>query len=158
LFLDAVADRVRAALQSLPAERRASARVIFTAHSIPASMAADAPYEAQVHEGAAAVAARLGLAHHAVAYQSRSGNPRDPWLGPDIAEAIRQAAAQGARDLVVMPLGFLCDHVEVLYDLDVEAREVAAALGVGFVRADTVNDHPSFIRMLADVVARHARA
>jgi ferrochelatase len=89
-----------------------------------------------------------------VAYQSRSGSPREPWLEPDIADVIRALAREGAGDLVVVPVGFVCDHVEVLYDLDVEARAVAAAAGVGFHRASTVNDHPAFIAMLADLVER----
>jgi ferrochelatase len=86
------------------------------------------------------------------AYQSRSGSPREPWLGPDIAEVIRQLAAAGCRDLVVVPIGFVCDHVEVLYDLDIEARQVAEQAGMHFVRAATVNDSPTFIGALADMV------
>ena len=156
LFAEAVADRVRTAVHTLPEERQATAALIFTAHSIPSAMAAEAPYEAQLRAGAAAVSARLGGRAHTLAYQSRSGNPREPWLEPDIADAMRAAAARGVRDVVVAPLGFICDHVEVLYDLDVEARAVAESLGIGFVRAPTVNDHPSFIRMLAEVVAGHA--
>jgi ferrochelatase len=132
-------------------------RLIFTAHSIPTAMAAESPYEQQLRDGAALVGARLGIAEHTIAYQSRSGNPREPWLGPDIQDAVREQAARGARELLVVPLGFVCDHVEVLYDLDVEARRVADAAGVGFTRAPTVNDHPSFIRMLAALIAAHAR-
>ncbi len=157
LFLDAVADRVCTALNGLPEDRRRGAELIFTAHSIPTAMAADAPYEPQLREGAAGVAARLGGRDYRLAYQSRSGSPREPWLGPDIATALRDCAARGGRDVVVTPLGFICDHVEVLYDLDVEAKAIADALGLGFVRAPTVNDHPSFIRMLADVIASHTR-
>jgi len=166
LFIEAVADRVGRALDSMAADRRISVRVVFTAHSIPTAMAATAPYEAQLREGAAlvmaalqAVLARQGapLLEHTLAYQSRSGNPRDPWLGPDIADVVRAEAARGARDLLVVPLGFVCDHVEVLYDLDVEARQVADALGVGFIRVPAVNNHPSFIRMLAAVIGAHAR-
>jgi protoporphyrin/coproporphyrin ferrochelatase len=157
LFIDAVADRAATALASIPAERRAGTRLVFTAHSIPTAMAAASPYESQLHAGAAQVARRLGFATHTLAYQSRSGNPREPWLGPDIGEAVRALATSGGRDLLVVPLGFVCDHVEVLYDLDVEARQIAAELGVGFTRAPTVNDHPRFIAMLADVVAAHVR-
>jgi ferrochelatase len=157
LFIDAVADQAGRALASIPSERRAGTRLVFTAHSIPTAMAAASPYEAQLHAGAALVAERLGFAAYALAYQSRSGNPREPWLGPDIGETVRAQAESGARDLLVVPLGFVCDHVEVLYDLDVEARQVAEALGVGFTRAPTVNDHPSFIRMLAAVIAAHVR-
>jgi len=155
LLIDAVADQARRALASLPAARRAAARLVFTAHSIPTAQAATSTYEAQLAEGAALVAARLGFDTHVLAYQSRSGNPREPWLGPDIAETVRDQAAGGARDLLVVPIGFVCDHVEVLYDLDIEARQVAERLGVGFARAATVNDHPSFIRMLAAVIRSH---
>jgi ferrochelatase len=120
------------------------------------AMAAASPYEAQLRVGAALVAERLGFASHRLAYQSRSGNPRDPWLEPDIGAVIREEAAAGTRDLLVVPIGFVCDHVEVLYDLDIEARQIATAEGVNLLRAQTVNDHPSFIRMLAALVAAQA--
>jgi ferrochelatase len=157
LFIDAAAAQARGALAAIPPQRRDAAALIFTAHSIPIALADASPYEAQLHEGAALVAERLGFAQHAVAYQSRSGNPREPWLGPDIVETVRAQAQRGARDLLIVPLGFVCDHVEVLYDLDVEAKQAADAAGVGFLRAPAVNDHPSFIRMLAAVVAAHVR-
>lgn len=153
LFIDAVADCARAALATLPPARRRGVQLVCTAHSIPVALAAGAPYEAQLAVGAALVAERLGFAHHRLAYQSRSGSPREPWLEPDVATVLREEAARGTREVVVVPLGFVCDHVEVLYDLDVEARQVAADLGLGFTRAAAVNDHPSFIRMLAAVVA-----
>jgi ferrochelatase len=157
LFIDAAAAQARGALAAIPPERRDSTALIFTAHSIPIALADASPYEAQLREGAALVAERLGFAQHTVAFQSRSGNPREPWLGPDIAETVRAQAQRGARDLLVVPLGFVCDHVEVLYDLDVEAKQAADAAGVRFLRAPSVNDHPSFIRMLAAVVAAHVR-
>src|SRR5438552_7461980 len=91
-----------------------------------------------------------------VAYQSRSGSPREPWLEPDVNDALRALAEEGAWDVVVVPVGFVCDHVEVLYDLDVEAHATARAAGLGFARASTVNDHPLFIQMLAEVVAAAA--
>jgi ferrochelatase len=151
-FVDAAADRLRAALAELPADRRDGARVLFTAHSVPAATAATSPYEREFLETARAVAAAVGVTQWQLAYQSRSGNPRDPWLEPDVNDAMRAAAAAGVRDVVAAPIGFVCDHVEVLYDLDVEARATAASLGLGFARAGTVNDHPAFIAMLADVV------
>ncbi len=151
LFIDAVADQTRRALDSIPAHRRDGVCLIFTAHSIPTALAATSPYEAQLRDGASLVARRLGFSDYTLAYQSRSGSPREPWLGPDILETVREHAARGTRDLLVVPLGFVCDHVEVLYDLDVEARQVADAAGIGFTRAPAVNDHPSFIRMLAAV-------
>jgi len=157
LFIDAVAAQAAEALAAIPAARRSGVRLIFTAHSIPTAMAAESPYEQQLREGAALVSRRLGIPRHTIAYQSRSGNPREPWLEPDIRDAVRAEAATGARDLLVVPLGFVCDHVEVLHDLDIEARQAADAAGVTFIRAPTVNDHPSFIRMLAAVVAAHVR-
>ncbi|HSP99921.1 MAG TPA: ferrochelatase [Candidatus Dormibacteraeota bacterium] len=156
LFIDAVADRARHALAALPAARRRGIQLVFTAHSIPLAMAAAAPYEGQLRIGAALVAEHLGFRDHRLAYQSRSGNPRDPWLEPDIGTLIREEAGRGTRELLVVPIGFVCDHVEVLYDLDIEARQIAAAAGIGFTRAETVNDHPSFIRMLAALVAAQA--
>jgi ferrochelatase len=154
LFIEALSENVAAAFAQVPEERRAAAQLIFTAHSIPTAMADASPYVAQITEGARLVAARLGHARWSIAYQSRSGNPRDPWLEPDIGDRIRTLAAEGTRDVVVLPIGFVCDHVEVLYDLDIEARQAADEVGVGFVRAATVNDHPAFIRALADLVRR----
>jgi ferrochelatase len=155
-FVDAMADRTRAALAQVEPARRAAARLVFTAHSVPVAMAAGSPYTAQLEATARVVAERLGRGGWSIAYQSRSGSPRDPWLEPDVSDVIRALAREGARDLVVVPVGFVCDHVEVLYDLDVEARQVAEAAGVGFHRAPAANDHPDFIAMLADLVERTA--
>jgi ferrochelatase len=155
-FVDAMVDRTRAALAHIDSARRPAARLVFTAHSVPVAMAAGSPYAAQLEATARAVAERLGRAGWRIAYQSRSGSPRDPWLEPDVSDVIRALAREGARDLVVVPVGFVCDHVEVLYDLDVEARQVAEAAGVGFHRAPAANDHPDFIAMLADLVERTA--
>ena len=156
LFVTAVADAATAALVTLPAARRAAAPLVFTAHSVPVAMAARAPYVAEIAASARAVAERLGRTRWQVAYQSRSGSPHEPWLEPDVNDALRALAADGARDVVVVPVGFVCDHVEVLYDLDVAARATAGSLGLGFARASTVNDHPLFIQMLAEVVAAAA--
>jgi ferrochelatase len=160
-FIDAMASRAAAALAQVPAqetvEKRADALVIFTAHSVPVAMASGSPYARQIEAAALVIAGRLGHARWRVAYQSRSGAPSDPWLEPDICGAIRGAKAQGIGDVVVVPIGFVCDHVEVLYDLDVEARAVAAEAGVRFHRAQAANDHPAFIAMLADLVARGPR-
>jgi ferrochelatase len=156
LFVTAVADAAVAALVTIPAGHRPAAPLVFTAHSIPLAMAERSPYVAQLTASARAVAERLRRARWQVAYQSRSGSPREPWLEPDVNDALRALAAAGATDVVVVPVGFVVDHVEVLYDLDVEARATAQGLGIGFARAGTVNDHPLFIRMLADVVAEAA--
>ena len=154
LFITAMVERLADALARVPLARRADTPVVFTAHSVPVSMAEGSPYTAQLEAAARAIAGRLLHQRWSVAYQSRSGSPRDPWLEPDVSDAIRDLARGGARDVVVAPIGFVADHVEVLYDLDVEARAVADALGVGFHRALTANDHPAFIAMLADLVKR----
>jgi ferrochelatase len=153
-FVGAMADRARVALDRIEPGRRADARLVFTAHSVPVSMAAGSLYETQLETAARAIASALGRSGWSVAYQSRSGAPRDPWLEPDVGDVIRALAREGARDVVVVPVGFVCDHVEVLYDLDVEAKDIAAACGVGFYRAGAANDHPAFIAMLADLVRR----
>jgi len=153
-FVAAVADRARAALDELSADARGSTALVFTAHSVPVAMAAASPYVSDLTAAARAVAGRLGHSRWSVAYQSRSGSPRDPWLEPDIAAVLRRLAAGGERDVVVVPIGFVCDHVEVLYDLDVEARHVAQRLGIRLRRAAALNDHPLFTAMLADLVRR----
>jgi ferrochelatase len=153
-FIETMADRARAALAGIEAARRADARLVFTAHSVPVSMAAGSPYAAQLEAAARAIAAALGRSGWSVAYQSRSGSPRDPWLEPDVGDVIRALARDGARDVVVVPVGFVCDHVEVLYDLDVEAKGVAESCDLAFHRAAAANDHPAFVAMLADLVRR----
>jgi ferrochelatase len=152
LFVEAVAEQVRAAREGLHGD----ARVVFTAHSIPVAAAARSPYVAELEATARAVAARLGQPPWELAYQSRSGGPRDPWLEPDVNATLQRLALEGAPAAVVAPIGFVCDHVEVLYDLDVEARATAAKLGLPFARAATVNDHPLFLRMLAELVRERA--
>ncbi len=151
-FLDAVAARVEERLATLPVVRRAGAPLVFTAHSVPQAMAAGSPYVEEIAASARAVADRLGGQRWQVAYQSRSGNPGEPWLEPDVNDALRAVADTGAVDVVVVPVGFVVDHVEVLYDLDVEAAATARAVGLHFLRAGTVEDHPRFIAALADVV------
>jgi len=151
-FVAAVADRARAALAEVPADARASTRLVFTAHSVPTAMAAASPYVSDLNAASRAVVRRLGPTQWSIAYQSRSGSPRQPWLEPDIGDALRRLAADGARHVVVVPIGFVCDHVEMLYDLDVEARRVAASAGLALHRAAAVNDHPEFVAMLADLV------
>jgi ferrochelatase len=109
-------------------------------------------YVQQIEVGARLVAELLGHSRWSIAYQSRSGDPRTPWLEPDIGMVLAKLAADGIRDVVVSPIGFVCDHIEVLYDLDIEAKQIAAKQGLNFIRAGTVNDHPTFIQMLADVI------
>jgi ferrochelatase len=157
-FIEAVADRTRNALAGIPEGARASTPLVFTAHSVPRAMADASPYVADFATAARAVAGKLGQRRVVLAYQSRSGDPRDAWLEPDVNAVLKDLADDGARAVVVVPIGFVSDHVEVLYDLDVEARATASALGLGFHRAAAVNDHPALIGALADLVARAARA
>jgi protoporphyrin/coproporphyrin ferrochelatase len=149
MFIRATAARVEKALARLDARERADVSVIFTAHSIPVAMANASPYVAQLEETARLTAAALGIENWILAYQSRSGSPREPWLEPDVISVLKTL---DGRAVIVAPIGFLCDHVEVLYDLDVEAAGVAREHGIRFERAPTVGDHPDFIAMMASIV------
>lgn len=154
-FIEANADHVRDALDRLPAAVRDRARVVFTAHSIPVTMAERFPYQQQLQETARAVAGKLrsgDTRDHALVFQSRSGRPEDPWLGPDVCDYLREEAGRGLPAAVLSPIGFLCDHIEVLYDLDVEAAALCRDAGLAMVRAKSVNDHPRFADTMADVV------
>jgi ferrochelatase len=150
--IEPMIERTRDALNQIPAERRHAARLIFTAHSIPLAMANNCQYEAQFHEASRLVAEGLGHPNWRVAYQSRSGPPSQPWLEPDIGEAIAEIASDKATDVVVVPIGFISDHMEVMFDLDEEARLKAAELGLNFVRGGTVGTHPRFVRMIRELV------
>jgi protoporphyrin/coproporphyrin ferrochelatase len=153
-FIEANADHLRAALAEVPADRRATAHVAFTAHSIPLSMACNCRYDEQLRETCRLVCERLAIpeARYGLAYQSRSGRPGDPWLEPDIGDYLTTLESQAVQDVVVLPIGFLSDHVEVLYDLDVEAQAKSRELGLAMVRAATVGIHPAFVGMLVDLV------
>jgi len=155
-FVAACAEGVTRALAALPPAEREETPLVFTAHSVPVAMAEASPYVADFTATARAVAAKARHARWSLAYQSRSGSPRDPWLEPDVGDAIKAAAKEGARHVVVSPIGFVCDHVEVLYDLDVEARSIAEAHGIALHRATAVNVHPEFVAMLAEIVRSHA--
>jgi ferrochelatase len=154
LFVAAQARRVRAALERLPADARPAARLIFTAHSIPVPMAESSRYREQLTESCRLVAAAADVADWTLVYQSRSGRPSDPWLEPDVCDYLRREHAAGLRAGVLCPIGFVCDHIEVLYDLDREAAGVCAEIGLPMARAAAVNDDPLFLDMMADVVLR----
>jgi len=153
-FIAAVAARASETLARIKPDERQRVQLIFTAHSIPVGMATGAPYLEQLTEACAAVAAQLGIEPWTLAFQSRSGSPRDRWLEPEVGSALQKLAA-GAI-VVLVPIGFLCDHVEVLYDLDVEAARIARESGVRMERAGTVCDHPEFIAMMAEIVRLHS--
>ncbi len=156
-FVEANAAHVTTALATLAADVREDARIVFTAHSIPVSMAERSLYRRHLEESAAAIAAHLGRSNFALVYQSRSGRPEDPWLGPDIGDYLKEEHHKGLRAAVLCPVGFLCDHVEVLYDLDVEAANVCREIGLPMARASAVNDHPRFIDTMADAVIQTVR-
>lgn len=153
LFVEANADRVRTALARVPEERRVHARLVFTAHSIPVAMAKTSRYEEQLVETARAVAAQVGHDEWDLVWQSRSGPPGQPWLEPDILDHLRSLAENGVTDVVAAPVGFLSDHMEVLYDLDVEAAAAAQKLGLNFVRAGSAGLHPAMVRMFGELIA-----
>jgi protoporphyrin/coproporphyrin ferrochelatase len=143
-FVEAVAVQVSDALARLP-----GADVVYTAHSVPVPMAQSSPYREQLLKACSMVNARLGLGEPVLVFQSRSGPPSQPWLEPDIGDYIR---ATDSRRLVVVPVGFLSDHMEVLYDLDTEAAALAGERGIAFVRAATVGTHPRFVEAIRRMV------
>lgn len=150
-FIEPMIDLTRIALEDVPEERRNEAKLLFTAHSIPLSMANGSKYVGQVAEASRLVAEALGRPYELV-YQSKSGAPGQPWLEPDILARIEQLAAEGVKDIVCVPIGFISDHMEVLYDLDTEARTKCETLGVHFVRVATVGTEPRFIAMIRELV------
>lgn len=163
LFVDAIVDAVRAAFDELPSDIRAASRLVFTAHSVPesADAAAGPPdegghrYSRQIAEAARLVAARLPVAGYDVVYQSRSGPPSIPWLAPDIVDHVEALHAAGVPGVVVSPIGFVSDHLEVVWDLDNEARERATELGMAFARAATPGADPRFASLVVELVSEH---
>ncbi len=153
-FVGAYASRIQAARDTLPVSVRSRARVVFTAHSIPMSMAEGSRYQAQLLDSAGRIASRVESDDWALVFQSRSGRPQDPWLEPDICDYLRVERTRGLHAVVLCPVGFVADHVEVLYDLDHEAAEVCRELGIEMRRASAVNDDPQFLDLLADMVRR----
>lgn len=147
LFVEANIDRIRTATGGATPSHLA-----FTAHSIPESMAAHSEYAAQLEETGRLIAEALGVTNWKVVYQSRSGSPSQPWLGPDICDHLRDLDGASVKDVVVAPIGFVSDHMEVVYDLDVEAQQLAAELGMKMTRAATAGTHPSFVKMIRELV------
>lgn len=152
LFIEALTSRLEEARRQLPGNRQAAAPVLFTAHSIPVALSDEGGYAASLQRTAEGVAREARVPRWRLVYQSRSGSPHEAWLEPDILDALAEEADAGTGEVVVAPIGFVSDHVEVLYDLDIAARRRAADLRLGFARAGTAGDHPAFVRLLAALV------
>lgn len=152
-FVEALADRVQDALLQLPEEQRASAQLVYTAHSIPMGMAQGCAYAEQLQETGRLVAEQLGRENWRVVYQSRSGPPTQPWLEPDVLDYLREYKAQGqTAPVVIASIGFISDHMEVIFDLDIQAKALCDELGLTMLRAGTVGTHPRFIRMIRELI------
>jgi protoporphyrin/coproporphyrin ferrochelatase len=158
LFIQTWCELIRESFAGIAPEQCPATPLVFTAHSVPVPMANRSPYVEQLEITARAIAQKIGHQNWSIAYQSRSGKPGDAWLEPDINAVIRDLSSQGAADVVIAPIGFVCDHVEVLYDLDIEAKKTAAQAGIKLHRAGCPNDHTTFIQMIADVIARSVSA
>ncbi len=152
-FVDATEDRVREALAQVPAEARQNLQVVYIAHSIPVSMANTSDYVRQLQEVRNLVSGRLDITNDALVYQSRSGAPGQPWLEPDILDYLREAKARNLASAVLLaPISFISDHMEVLYDLDIEAQQLCDSLSLPVVRAKTVGVHPKFVAMIRELI------
>jgi ferrochelatase len=152
-FIDATEDRLRDAVQELPAHSRHNLQIVYTAHSVPLSMANTSDYVLQLEEVRKLVSARLGVSNDALVYQSRSGAPGQPWLEPDILDYLREVKTKNlASGVVVAPISFISDHMEVLYDLDVEAKQLCDSLALPMSRAKTVGLHPEFVGMIRELI------
>ena len=153
LYIGASADRVQKALDQIPESRRSAARVVFTAHSIPLSMAENCKYETQLNEASRLIMEAIGENPWDLVYQSRSGPPQQPWLDPDICDHIQALHdAGGIEDMVIMPVGFVSDHMEVMFDLDTEAMDLCKELSINMVRAGSVGVHPQFVSLVSQLI------
>jgi ferrochelatase len=150
LFIEANVDHIRTALNQL--DDPSAAHLVFTAHSIPESMAANCDYALQLAETGSLIAQALNIENWKLVYQSRSGSPTQPWLGPDVSDHLTALSQAGVTNVVVAPIGFVSDHMEVVYDLDVEALAVAKEIGISMVRARTAGTHPAFVKMIRELM------
>jgi protoporphyrin/coproporphyrin ferrochelatase len=150
LFIEANVDHIRSAWQQL--NDPALAHLVFTAHSIPESMAAHCDYAMQLNQTGSRIAQALNIENWELVYQSRSGSPSQPWLGPDVCDHLNTLRTAGVKEVVVAPIGFVSDHMEVVYDLDVEARKVAEEIGINLVRARTAGTNPAFVKMIRELM------
>jgi len=151
-FIEANVANIRDALAQIPNERRTAAQLVFTAHSIPEAMAQNCDYEMQLRETSRLIAEALGSDRWQLVFQSRSGSPAQPWLGPDVCDYLRELHSAGSKDVVVAPIGFVSDHMEIIYDLDTEAMALCRELGLNMIRAATAGTHPAFIKMIRELI------
>src|SRR5579872_1082082 len=152
-FIEASEDRMRDALAELPANARDNVQIVYVAHSIPMSMANTSDYVIQLEEVRKLVSDRVGISNHALVYQSRSGTPGQPWLEPDILDYLREVKDKNSASAVIIaPISFISDHMEVLYDLDIEARHLCDELKLPMARAKTVGVHPKFIAAIRELI------
>jgi ferrochelatase len=152
-FIDATSERVQDALQLIPASARQNVQVVYLAHSIPLALANTSDYVRQLEDVRGLISGRLGVTNDILVYQSRSGTPSQPWLEPDILNYLRSVKTNGlASSVVLAPIGFISDHMEVLYDLDIEARRLCDSLALPMARAKTVGVHPKFIGMIRELI------
>jgi ferrochelatase len=153
LFIEANAEQIQTAIDVFPKPQRANVQMVFTAHSIPLTMAQNCEYEDQLRETGRLIAEHLGVKEWQLVFQSRSGPPTQPWLGPDVCDYLRELRVRGVNDLVIAPIGFICDHMEVIYDLDLEARRVCNEIGLNMRRAGTAGTHPAFVKMIRELIS-----
>jgi ferrochelatase len=158
LFIQTWSELIEESFAGIAPEQYPATPLVFTAHSVPVAMANRSSYVEELEITARCVAEKIGHENWGIAYQSRSGKPADAWLEPDINLVIRDLSGRGATDVVIAPIGFVCDHVEVLYDLDIEAKKTAAQAGIRLHRASCPNDYTTFIQMIADVIVRSVQA
>ncbi len=151
-FVEANQERLKDAIAKIPTERRATIAVAFTAHSVPVAMAETSSYVKELNETARLVMQVAPDTQYQVVYQSRSGAPGQPWLEPDILDHLRALKKDGVADVIIAPIGFISDHMEVVYDLDIEAKQFAQEIGINIHRAGTAGVHPSFVSMIADLI------
>ena len=153
LYIAASVDRAKTAFAEISPARQSKTRFVFTAHSIPLAMAEGSEYATQLKETCRLVMEQIGDNPWSLVYQSRSGPPTQPWLEPDVCDFLRETKKESdVQDVVIMPVGFVSDHMEVLFDLDTEAKNVCDEIGVNMARAKTVGDHPQFVSMIRELI------
>lgn len=151
-FIEPNIENLKSAFEQIPIERRPETEIAFTAHSIPVAMSSVSDYKAQLEEACHLVSEGVGHDKFRLVFQSRSGSPAQPWLEPDICDYLRELKTRGVKDIVVHPIGFISDHLEVIYDLDTAAKMVAEEIGINMIRSRTVGTHPKFVRMIYELI------